>query len=905
MDGLIQIAPNTYLEEIKKAGESLVYSNAFNIPQELAYQNHGYIKALVTGLKGSVPGLAVTQKIPEYQPQGFAEETLAQVGQLAGDIPLMVAGFLIGGGPLSPITATGGAFALPAGLRKMYMDKLEKGDVKDFRDFTDRAAGAAWETVKGEATGMATAGAARFAPVGLKTATEIGTMVTVGSLLDGRVPTAKDFISATVLIGGLKVTSKVSNAIVPKLKQRYVETGEHPVQIMNDISKEIDPVEFSKLAEGKQVEIIEKAIEQKKTEQLSLFPELETKPSPHPIYGSVVKQRRLGKAAEERYAPPVYEGELARLKTGPDITQGTALSSTIRRFEEMPLIKEITYDRVSLADANRVRETIVINAEINTLFKDTTPANRERVYDYALSKQEKGKALLAWKQKTPIEKVEVPKLTPAEKAIYDNLRERYKSYYDRIQEARAAAGKEPFEAVEDYFTFIQGMTVWEKLGLDIIKSDPRKLQSALNEVYADFIRPKATPFGFSKKRTAALFVTEKDAKRVFERYTESALRHIHLSPEIAKIREFLLKIGKGKDAFEMQKEKPEAYKFLNGWLNKLAGVRDSWIEKKFGRKWDERLSVLNSNITVATLSANLRTAFIQPLSLLNTATYLGPKYTLRGIVEMLTADGKKTAMEKSNQLIARDYDVAAKDALHSLTGIKRAVAEKAMAPLKYLDMKSAQATWLGAYAKAKELLGFSDKKAAQFADDALVKTQASARTLDMAPIQYESLGRAMTLFQTFVLNEFAFIKSDVMGIGNKSVSGKTVVKRAATWITGVTLINILFEDILQINSPYPAPINAFNRALDKGDSDLVASKEALLEILAQLPIAGGGLRYGGTMLGGVADLFKDIGESFSGRRGKPWWEIAGKITGVPGIVQAKKISRGETLKEALLGKPPM
>ena len=58
----------------------------------------------------------------------------------------MVGGALLGGA--NPITGTAGAFALPAGLRKVITDAYEKGEATNWGDFWERASGAIIETAK-------------------------------------------------------------------------------------------------------------------------------------------------------------------------------------------------------------------------------------------------------------------------------------------------------------------------------------------------------------------------------------------------------------------------------------------------------------------------------------------------------------------------------------------------------------------------------------------------------------------------------------------------------------------------------------------------------------------------------------------------------------------------------------
>lgn len=199
-----------------------------------------FTEAIEAGLQMSVSGLVARGKAPEY---AMTEDTprssriAANITSLAGDIPAMVGGYLAGGGQ---ITGMAGAFALPTGIRKILMDKYEKGEVQGFGDFWDRFAGVAVDTAKSWITGAATGaagkivGAADIPSKVLKgsavTSAELATMVTVGNALEGKVPNADDFIDTAIALGFVKGSA----AAARKLRNIYAETGVTPGEIARD-----------------------------------------------------------------------------------------------------------------------------------------------------------------------------------------------------------------------------------------------------------------------------------------------------------------------------------------------------------------------------------------------------------------------------------------------------------------------------------------------------------------------------------------------------------------------------------------------------------------------------------------------------------------------------------------------
>lgn len=215
----------------------------------------GLLDALEAGLQVSVTGLLTRGEAPSktVSPEApLLSRAAGNVGTLVGDIPAMIGGVLLGAGAGAPtgpgavVTGMAGAFALPAGLRATLMDAYTKGDFQTFGDFWDRASGIIWQTAKAWMTGAATAGAGlgvkallpAGAPaavsIGLPTAAEIGTMVSVGAALEGHAPSAQEFLDAAVVLGGVKS----SMAVAAKLRTVYAATGKAPAEVVADAARD-------------------------------------------------------------------------------------------------------------------------------------------------------------------------------------------------------------------------------------------------------------------------------------------------------------------------------------------------------------------------------------------------------------------------------------------------------------------------------------------------------------------------------------------------------------------------------------------------------------------------------------------------------------------------------------------
>lgn len=202
-----------------------------------------FMDALKAGFGESVTGLLMGKPTTTVSPDAPRTSRIAgQVGTLAGDVPAMMGGYLAGGA--NPVTGMAGAFALPAGMRKILMDKYEKGEAQSFPEFWDRFSGAFIDTAKGWITGAATGAVGKaigMAPIVSPTAKaaatmtgEVATMVTVGKALEGQVPGPNDFIDTALALGFVKGSIKVAQ----KLRNIYAETGVKPDDVAADVMKD-------------------------------------------------------------------------------------------------------------------------------------------------------------------------------------------------------------------------------------------------------------------------------------------------------------------------------------------------------------------------------------------------------------------------------------------------------------------------------------------------------------------------------------------------------------------------------------------------------------------------------------------------------------------------------------------
>lgn len=302
-------------------------------------QADSFLKAVEAGFEMSVTGLALTGKpdtvLPEDAPMFY--RIASQVGTLAGDLPAMVAGAAVGaptgasvgatvgglaGAPIAGVGAIpglaiggavgatvgggAGAFALPAAMRELLMQKYEKGEIHSFEDFWERTSAVFLEATKAGFVGGLTSGAGgaaatllgpAVAPAVKATAvaaSEIATMVTVGKALEGQTPNAEEFLDAAILIGGLHGSVRVAT----KLRQTYAKTGLTPSQVYEQTIS--DPVVLQDLlAEGKTVP--------RAFESMAEIPKTDKTPARIPLAEGVEVEPLSPRTQPERVPKP--EGE--------------------------------------------------------------------------------------------------------------------------------------------------------------------------------------------------------------------------------------------------------------------------------------------------------------------------------------------------------------------------------------------------------------------------------------------------------------------------------------------------------------------------------------------------------------------------------------------------------------------
>ena len=609
----------------------------------------------------------------------------------------------------------------------------------------------------------------------------------------------------------------------------------------------------------------------------------------------------------------------------------------IRVFEEHPYLKTELYDRLVDARSDQVREFRAIDKDIDAI-KKTVKGNKDTEKNlaiYAYSQQKGGMEIL-----NEMGIKTIPQLTPKEMAAYEGVRGKLDGMFTRVNAARTQLGLEPIPKIENYFTFMRNASVIEDMMHNMIfESDVQLLWRQINEPNLEFLKHR----GDNKIPLETSFFD------IYKNYMKKAVRYSLIAPVIAKANLILspikYQLGDREVTFDLAKKDPNLHSYMTKWVNySTEKIIPSSMEATFTPVVRRIVSRINRNVAMGVLSFNVRSALIQPTSLRNAYIALGERYMYEGAKRAIDPKWTKFAEKNSRHLLTRAYDIQVEEVKRGLiqhaqrpeknpvkrygkaalrevgTGLTKG-ALAGLYPLQLLDLGAAYVTWLGFYAKAtapvaKGGKALTGKEARIYSDDWTVKTQASAALHDIAPLQRTPEGRLLTIFQTFVINEWNFMSKDVFGYRVKNMSSKERITNIARMVLGTALVNALTEKIIRVRSPFPTPEYAIYDAIKQGKTLKETAGLVLRELGESVPVMGGSIRYstpykkfypaGIQIYGDILQAGQKFLDSFDFSNFKiEDYASVGRLLGLAGTGQVEKYvrrrQRGASHFEALLG----
>jgi len=253
-------------------GDSALQRLAQSFPMPEGKPDATLAEAIQAGMKHSVFGTVESRGEQEQQQKDFNwyQRAASNVTTLLADAPFLVFGALGGsaaGTAVAPgigtvVGAGAGAFALPEAMRQTLIEGYGKGWFKDWGDFWTRFMAAGLQTGKSAALGavigpagtvgkaLVPAAAPAIAKTTAQLASEVTAMSGLGAAMDGRVPSAQDFLDNAILLGGAKLAIKGASVahekIALKLGKVYEKTGMTPEQVAEEAGR--DPTIIQDLA---------------------------------------------------------------------------------------------------------------------------------------------------------------------------------------------------------------------------------------------------------------------------------------------------------------------------------------------------------------------------------------------------------------------------------------------------------------------------------------------------------------------------------------------------------------------------------------------------------------------------------------------------------------------------------
>lgn len=530
-------------------------------------------------------------------------------------------------------------------------------------------------------------------------------------------------------------------------------------------------------------------------------------------------------------------------------------------------------------------------AKVKSLDLDET--NFRRIGVFAARSQASGMEKLINNGLTEAE-INAIVLSPKEKEFYDYMRSKLDAMLPRIKDMMATVFNEEVGEVENYFPFMTDFEALNELeaAQRLFDSEDRaRLQSKPNLQFTQ----ERKGAGRQKIRINAydtfLNHMENAHYAVNMAYTDKMLAEILQDPDIER------KIGlRGKT-------------IIKQWLdvvNKKGGAS--------GQQYIKGLDVLRHNLGVATLGFRLSSAAIQPTALLDGAALIGG-YAFQGAQDIALSSKWRKLVAQFPEIKDRVGDDPAFRERSTFAPMEK-LQQSGMAPLRYLDGKTAAAVAAGAYRKfmkdKNRRIDFKtlDQEAMQYAQMIVRRSQASSSFKDsplaisrgklLERFENKSLARLVLQYQTFMLQRWSRLRRDLPNqLKNKEYGA--AAQNFLFWQTAI------LTEILVRNASKDA-INALF-GID-GDDDRDFLKQYFGTLFQTVPFVGqaiSAIYYKSIpiplveQLARIRDDFRNFDRSTKSEAMAKWGTIAaldlvGGFAGIPGSMQVSTVLRQRRLK---------
>jgi len=351
-----------------------------------------------------------------------------------------------------------------------------------------------------------------------------------------------------------------------------------------------------------------------------------------------------------------------------------------------------------------------------------------------------GKSAVDQKEMTfnGVPKREYEDMTPQQQEAIKWLGDYTHEMFMDINKARKLTGKSELTELPNYgplmakdFASRRGNFMMEKDMVDYLKNNPKEVGNLKERVGSD----------------ADIIENIFDAIPKYDRYVRRA---IYVTPVTYKVRNLA-------DKLSLFNNKAGDY-IRNMTLDTEGSAIDGGQLAGGIRKVSELMSV-------GKLAGNFGTAVLQSLAVIPATVTIGVKPMLKASFDLLMNPSKmQDNLRKSPELQSATADMSmllAQEAFSSKA--MKEVVKYGFMPMKLIDRAVRQVTWQAAYDQALKN-GESPAQARSTAGRLATFTQGSSERQNRAPLFRGSTGKLFAALQSFKLNEFHYMISDVMGV---------------------------------------------------------------------------------------------------------------------------------------------
>ena len=456
-------------------------------------------------------------------------------------------------------------------------------------------------------------------------------------------------------------------------------------------------------------------------------------------------------------------------------------------------------------------------------------------------------------------------------AMIDWFTPRHERIIDSVNYNRIHVGQNPYGKVENYFT-------WQRLFNEAVKSGlhegPNTPVSRFTQLGKEF-RVQFNPYGQRRVKKSDVPI-ELNIFTGYLKYIESMSREMYTMPIAALAKKManakIPKVEGGKGSVSFRTLNPEASWLLDTWSDNLNGVN---ILTEFNKRFPAVSQISNyvhRNLVASFLLGSVNTSIKQISAFTGTVNMAGWRYFLQGIgraaIEkpMARIHGDRTRAKQNSDVLNVRRSEYYFDQFHEfyikgdIGALKHRAGEIAGLPMNLIDSFVAEASWNAFYDYARDKGHLDEASAKRWAERATVYTQSLGVKGAIAPVQVVPLMDLFVIFQSFGITDFNHIAKNLIGIKNPDVQYNLGhFRKVARYIAAAWLVNQLFH-YMGTDPPHPAPIKEAEDWMDKGGGATTAGIKGMVSLAEKLPVVGGPLKYGSSILGPAGELANDAPE---------------------------------------------